>query len=155
MRIAFDAKRAFLNNTGLGQYSRNLLQALFAGYPQHQYYLMATKAGPLFQPPVADNIRTELPRGFYKAFPSLWRSNGMRHDLRRLGIDIYHGLSHEIPVGMPKTGISTVVTMHDLIFERYPQQYKAVDVAIYRKKFRYAARAYYGKGYIQPAFQRM
>lgn len=139
MRIAFDAKRAFLNNTGLGQYSRNLLQALFAGYPQHQYYLMATKAGALFQPPVADNIHTELPKGFYKAFPSLWRSNGMRHDLSRLGIDIYHGLSHEIPVGMPKTGISTVVTMHDLIFERYPQQYKAMDVAIYRKKFRYAA----------------
>ncbi len=36
-------------------------------------------------------------------------------------------------------GISTVVSMHDLIFERYPQQYKAMDVAIYRKKFRYAA----------------
>lgn len=139
MRIAFDAKRAFLNNTGLGQYSRNLLQALFAGYPHHQYYLMATKTGPLFQPPASDNIHTELPRGFYKPFPALWRSNGMRHDLRRLKIDIFHGLSHEIPVGLPGMGIGTVVTMHDLIFERYPQQYKAMDVAIYRKKFRYAA----------------
>lgn len=139
MRIAFDAKRAFLNNTGLGQYSRNLLQALFAGYPQHEYYLMATKTGPLFQPPMSGNIHIELPKGLYKPFPSLWRSNGMRHDLRRLNIDLYHGLSHEIPVGLPKTGIKTVVTMHDLIFERYPQQYKAVDVAIYRKKFRYAA----------------
>ncbi len=139
MRIAFDAKRAFLNNTGLGQYSRNLLQALFAGYPQHEYYLMATKTGPLFQPPLSGNIHIELPKGLYKPFPSLWRSNGMRHDLRRLNIDLYHGLSHEIPVGLPKTGIKTVVTMHDLIFERYPQQYKAVDVAIYRKKFRYAA----------------
>lgn len=139
MRIAFDAKRAFLNNTGLGQYSRNLLQALFAGYPQHDYYLMTTKAGHLFQPPLSGNIHIELPKGLYKPFPSLWRSNGMRHDLHRLNIDLYHGLSHEIPVGMPKTGISTVVTMHDLIFERYPQQYKAMDVAIYRKKFRYAA----------------
>lgn len=139
MRIAFDAKRAFLNNTGLGQYSRNLLQALFAGYPQHEYYLMATKTGILFQPPMSGNIHIELPKGLYKPFPSLWRSNGMRHDLRRLDIDIYHGLSHEIPVGLPNTGIKTAVTMHDLIFERYPQQYKAVDVAIYRKKFRYAA----------------
>ncbi len=139
MRIAFDAKRAFRNNTGLGQYSRNLLQALFAGYPQHEYYLMATKTGPLFQPPQPGNIHIELPKGWYKPFPSLWRSNGMRHDLRRLNIDLYHGLSHEIPVGLHKTGIKTVVTMHDLIFERYPQQYKAVDVAIYRKKFRYAA----------------
>ncbi len=139
MRIAFDAKRAFRNNTGLGQYSRNLLQALFAGYPQHEYYLMATQTGPLFQPPLTGNIHIELPKGLYKPFPSLWRSNGMRHDLRRLNIGLYHGLSHEIPVGLHKTGIKTVVTMHDLIFERYPQQYKAVDVAIYRKKFRYAA----------------
>lgn len=139
MRIAFDAKRAFRNNTGLGQYSRNLLQALFAGYPQHDYYLMATQTGPLFQPPLSDNIHIELPKGLYKPFPSLWRSNGMRHDLRRLNIDLYHGLSHEIPVGLPKTGIKTIVTMHDLIFERHPQQYRAVDVAIYRKKFRYAA----------------
>lgn len=139
MRIAFDAKRAFLNNTGLGQYSRNLLHSLFAGYPQHEYYLMATKTSSLFHPPISGNIHTELPKGLYKPFPSLWRSNGMRHDLSRLCIDLYHGLSHEIPVGLHKTGIRTVVTMHDLIFERYPQQYKAVDVTIYRKKFRYAA----------------
>lgn len=139
MRIAFDAKRAFRNDTGLGQYSRNLLNALFAAYPQHEYYLMTPKTGPLFQPPVAGNIHTELPKGLYKPFPSLWRSNGVRHDLSRLCIDLYHGLSHEIPVGLHRTGIKSVVTMHDLIFERYPQQYKAVDVAIYRKKFRYAA----------------
>ena len=62
MRIAFDAKRAFLNNTGLGQYSRNLLQALFTGYPQHEYYLMATKTGILFHPPVSGNIHIELPK---------------------------------------------------------------------------------------------
>lgn len=127
-----------MNNTGLGQYSRNLLRALFAGYPQHEYYLMATKTGHLFQPPLSDNIHIELPKGLYKPFPSLWRSNGMRHDLSRLCIDLYHGLSHEVPVGLHKTGVKSVVTMHDLIFERYPQQYKAVDVAIYRKKFRYA-----------------
>lgn len=139
MRIAFDAKRAFRNNTGLGHYSRNLLNALFANYPQHEYYLMTPKTGPLFQPPAAANIHTELPGGLYKPFPSLWRSNGVRHDLSRLCIDLYHGLSHEIPVGLPRTGIRSIVTMHDLIFERYPRQYKAMDVAIYRKKFRYAA----------------
>ena len=138
MRIAFDAKRAFLNDTGLGQYSRNLLSALFAGYPQHEYYLATTQTGPLFQP-AGSNVHIELPKGLYKTFPSLWRSNGVRHDLSRLCIDLYHGLSHEIPVGLPATGIKSVVTMHDLIFERYPQQYRQVDVAIYRKKFRYAA----------------
>ncbi len=138
MRIGFDAKRAYLNNTGLGQYSRNLLMALFANYPQHDYHLMTTKTSAMFQPE-GDNIHVHTPRGMYKAFPALWRSNAVRHDLRRLGADLYHGLSHELPVGLHHTGIKTVVTMHDLIFERYPKQYKPIDVAVYRKKFRYAA----------------
>jgi glycosyltransferase involved in cell wall biosynthesis len=32
-----------------------------------------------------------------------------------------------------------VVTIHDLIFKRHPQWYKAVDAKIYDKKFKYAA----------------
>lgn len=138
MRIAFDAKRAFRNNTGLGQYSRNLLTALFANYPQHQYYLATPQLGSHYNPPVADNIHTVMPTGLYKTFAALWRSNAVRHDLKRLDIDLYHGLSHEIPIGLQRTSIRSVVTMHDLIFERYPNQYKALDVAVYRKKFRYA-----------------
>lgn len=138
MRIAFDAKRAFRNNTGLGQYSRNLLTALFANYPQHQYYLATPQLGSHYNPPLADNIHTVMPAGLYKTFAALWRSNAVRHDLKRLDIDLYHGLSHEIPIGLQRTRIRSVVTMHDLIFERYPNQYKALDVAVYRKKFRYA-----------------
>lgn len=140
MRIAFDAKRAFYNNTGLGHYSRNLLQSLFAGYPQHEYYLATTGLGPLYTPPAADNIHTVLPGGLYKKIPSLWRSGGVKKDLKKLNIDIYHGLSHEIPVGIEGGSIKSVVTMHDLIFERYPRQYKKADVAIYRKKFRNAGK---------------
>ena len=54
-------------------------------------------------------------------------------------INLYHGLSHEIPVGIQHTNIATVVTMHDLIFELYPKQFKAIDRLIYSKKFRNAA----------------
>jgi glycosyltransferase involved in cell wall biosynthesis len=53
-------------------------------------------------------------------------------------MDLYHGLSHEIPVGINKTGIKSVVTIHDLIHERHPEQYNPIDVKIYSKKFRYA-----------------
>lgn len=137
MRIAYDAKRAYNNNTGLGQYSRNLLSALLADYPQHQYYLATPKVTGMFQP-VGSHVRLLEPNGFYKAFPSLWRSNGVRHQLAKHGVELYHGLSHELPIGLGAAGIRSVVTMHDLIFERYPKQYKPVDVAIYRKKFRYA-----------------
>lgn len=33
-----------------------------------------------------------------------------------------------------------MVTIHDLIFERYPDQYSAADVRIYRSKFQYACK---------------
>ncbi|MCX6320154.1 MAG: glycosyltransferase family 1 protein [Bacteroidetes bacterium] len=138
MNIGFDAKRAFHNGTGLGHYSRTLLQSLSAYYPEHAYYLFNPKPSSLFQLR-GDNLHEVLPQGMMdRFFSSAWRSSWVKKDLKRLHIDIYHGLSHEIPVGITKTGIRSVVTIHDLIHERYPEQYNSIDVKIYRKKFRYA-----------------
>lgn len=139
MRIAFDAKRAYQNNTGLGNYSRRLIDRLAADFPEHQYFAMAPKETPLYTP-ASSNIQTITPSGISKVFSSAWRSSGVKSDLKKLNIDLYHGLSHEIPLGIQDTGIKSVVTMHDLIFEYYPTHFKAVDVAIYRKKFKYAAK---------------
>jgi len=138
MNIGFDGKRAFHNQTGLGHYSRTLIRSLVQYYPDHEYYLFNPKASSLFHLS-AENVHEILPNGFPGSlFPSLWRSSWVKKDLKKLGIDIYHGLSHEIPVGMQQTGIKSVVTIHDLIHERYPEQYNSIDVKIYNKKFRYA-----------------
>jgi glycosyltransferase involved in cell wall biosynthesis len=138
MNIGYDAKRAFHNNTGLGHYSRTLINAMAGFYPQHEYFLFNPKASGFYRPG-SGNIHTVLPERFlHKKFPSLWRSSWVKKDLLRLGIDLYHGLSHEIPIGIQNTGIRSVVTIHDLIHERYPEHYSAVDVKIYRSKFRYA-----------------
>jgi glycosyltransferase involved in cell wall biosynthesis len=48
---------------------------------------------------------------------------------------VFHGLSGELPVGIRKTGIRTVVTIHDLIFMRHPEYYGWIDAQIYRHKF--------------------
>lgn len=138
MRLAFDAKRAFRNGTGLGQYSRNLLNAFFEYFPEHEYHLMTPKGGNVFDPPGTANVHTCVPQGWYKKLPALWRSSGVRHELKKRGVDLYHGLSHEMPVGLSRYGVKSVVTMHDLIFERYPHQYKLLDIIIYRRKFKYA-----------------
>lgn len=135
MRIAFDAKRAYQNNTGLGNYSRSLIEALAKNYPEHEYYLAAPKQTDMFSIAGMNNVCNVIPKGIWKPLSSLWRSKYVVTDLKKLGINIYHGLSNEIPSGINNTGIKSVVTIHDLIFERYPQQYKTVDVAIYRKKF--------------------
>lgn len=138
MNIGFDAKRAFHNQTGLGHYSRNLLWSLSEHFPEHQYYLFNPKPYPLYQLN-AENMQEIGPTSFFhRLFTSAWRSSWVKKDLKKLKIDLYHGLSHEIPVGIQKTGIKSVVTIHDLIHERYPEQYSFVDVKIYRKKFRYA-----------------
>ena len=39
MRIGFDAKRAFLNNTGLGNYSRDTIRILSKYYLGNDYFL--------------------------------------------------------------------------------------------------------------------
>jgi glycosyltransferase involved in cell wall biosynthesis len=138
MNIGFDAKRAYHNGTGLGHYSRTLIRSLSHYYPQHQYYLFNPKASNLFQIP-GNNLHEILPSGFLaNLLPSAWRSSWVTSDLKKHCIDIYHGLSHEIPVGIKQTGIKSVVTIHDLIHERHPEQYNAIDVKIYAKKFRYA-----------------
>lgn len=139
MNIAFDAKRAFTNGTGLGHYSRTLITSLAENYPAHEYFLCTPKATTRFNTSHLQNVYTVTPHRFPGTlFTAAWRSKWVVKDLQRLEIDLYHGLSHEIPVGIPKTGIPSVVTIHDLIFERYPKQYKPIDVAIYRKKFTYA-----------------
>ena len=140
MNIGFDAKRAYHNGTGLGHYSRTLISSLAQSYPEHEYYLFNPKPSAKFHLPDLKNIHEVLPKGFSSLFPSAWRSSWVKNDLQKNKIDLYHGLSHEIPIGIQKTNIKTVVTIHDLIHERYPEQYNPIDVKIYNKKFRYACK---------------
>ncbi|MEO7263890.1 MAG: glycosyltransferase family 1 protein [Ferruginibacter sp.] len=141
MNIGFDAKRLYQNNTGLGHYSRTLISALMKYYPLNEYFLFAPKKTGLFSSAGFHNVQTIEPANFLgKKFKSLWRSSLVLKDLLENKIDLYHGLSHEIPTGISATGIKSIVTIHDLIFEIYPQQYNPIDRFIYRKKFRYACR---------------
>lgn len=140
MKIGFEAKRAFTNGTGLGHYSRTLISSLAGYFPEHHYYLFTPKQTSLFdEVKQYKNVQIIEPSTFPSTvLKSAWRSSWVKKDLKQLGIDIYHGLSHEIPVGIQNTGIKSVVTIHDLIFERNPEQYNPIDVKIYRKKFKYA-----------------
>ena len=137
--IAFDAKRAFHNRTGLGNYSRFLLSGLAAMDTPYRLLLMNPKPGELFAERSA-KLEEIQPQGIYRLLTALWRSGGMWRELRDEQVDIYHGLSGELPSGLDKQKIASVVTIHDLIFESHPQFYKPVDRLIYRHKFRSAVR---------------
>jgi glycosyltransferase involved in cell wall biosynthesis len=71
---------------------------------------------------------------------SLWRSGLITSRLVSDRIDIYYGLSNEIPFGSRKIVPAKVVVIHDLIFLRYPKLYPAFDAFFYKKKSEYACR---------------
>ncbi|MFM2267818.1 MAG: hypothetical protein RL757_1259 [Bacteroidota bacterium] len=153
MRIGFDAKRAFHNFTGLGNYSRTLLETFATHCPDYDLQLFTPKNNENdhrineFLKNIekkGDNTGGGLlhtPQTFFgKKMGSFWRSYGIVDDLKRARTDVFHGLSHELPIGIERTNIRTVVTMHDLIFERFPQFYPFLDRKMYAWKFKSAAR---------------
>lgn len=139
MRIGFDAKRAFYNKSGLGSYSRNLIEGITEKFPGHEYYLYTPGINyDLFEPKHKHLIIKAPVKPFHKVFSSYWRSFSLSKELSADNIDIFHGLSHELPYHFPKKQVKSVVTIHDLIFLRLPHMYKFIDRRIYEKKFRYA-----------------
>ena len=139
LKIAFDAKRAFLNKTGLGNYSRGTIQALAKHFPQNEYFLYTPKVRTETEPGFLrglKNVKIKKPAsGILKSF---WRSKGIIQDLKRDKIQLYHGLSQELPVGIKKSGIKTVVTIHDLIYLKYPKYFSWINRKIYEWKARNA-----------------
>lgn len=141
MRLGFDAKRAFLNSSGLGNYSRNTLNALQKYYPENTYALYSPdiKIGMLEQ-----QDQFELyspPHNMSKFHKAIWRNFKLSNELRQHQIGLFHGLSNELPRGIHKTGIPSLVTIHDLIFIRYPRFYKFFDRRIFHAKVSYACKA--------------
>jgi len=140
MRIGFDAKRAFNNVAGLGNFSRNSISALVGQYPDNQYFLFNPgNRKPLFIAPEG-SIELKPENFWWKSLKFIWRSIQISKLAKEIKLDVYHGLSHELPVGIEKTGVKLIVTMHDLIYLRYPEYYAKIDRKIYDQKFRYACK---------------
>jgi len=136
MRIGYDAKRIFHNTTGLGNYSRDLVRIMAEFYPENNYFLYNPKPAKINRLSIKSNMHIKQPSGFFaRLFPSLWRYKWILKDLEKDRIDIYHGLSAELPAGIEKKPIKSVVTIHDLIFMYFPKLYSTIDRKIYFKKF--------------------
>ncbi len=142
MRIGFDAKRAFLNSSGLGNYSRDTIRILSRFYPGNNYLLYSPYVSGRFSREHFPNADVITPRTLiHKLLPHYWRSKGVIRDIKKSGIHVFHGLSNELPFGIDKSGVRSVVTIHDLIFLRHPEFYRPIDRRIYDRKFRYSTSA--------------
>ncbi|WP_430812032.1 MULTISPECIES: glycosyltransferase family 4 protein [unclassified Carboxylicivirga] len=139
MKIGFDAKRAFFNNSGLGNYSRWFIEALTTLHPEHQYLLYKPRKdkGTYFRG--LQHCKVIRPQSaYYKALPDMWRTYGMSKEIKKQGLDIFHGLSHELPVGIAKTNVKSIVTMHDAIFLRFPHLFDRTYRTIFKLKYKHA-----------------
>lgn len=143
MKIGFDGKRAVQNYTGLGNYSRYIAEILCRFYPENSYLLYAPKK--------RNNKRLEklteefhqlsviYPKGsFWKKLSSIWRIGRITKQLEEEKVNLFHGLSNELPLNIRKSRIKSIVTIHDLIFLRFPKYYHFIDRKIYTYKFRKA-----------------
>lgn len=145
MKIGFDGKRAVFNMTGLGNYSRTLLRSLCQYYSDNQYFLYT----PAYEHnqrldflQQSNNISVRTPQTLMsRSCKPLWRSYLVGHDLESDGIELFHGLSNELPYAVTRSGAKSIVTIHDLIFLRYPELYSRIDRKIYRSKVNYACRS--------------
>ncbi|WP_350287505.1 glycosyltransferase family 1 protein [uncultured Croceitalea sp.] len=139
MRIGYDAKRIFHNNTGLGNYGRDIVRILNTNPAIEHFFLFNTKKSNLEHKVILDKATIVYPKGwFWKVFPSLWRLTGQWKQIISSNVDYYHGLSGEIPIQLKKNGIFKIVTIHDLIFLSHPHYYNFFDRIIYKLKFQYA-----------------
>ncbi len=143
--VGYDAKRIVRNATGLGSYGRTLIRDL-AALPGLRLRLYAPDEGrPDLRAQIPDRANVSLhgPSRFASRlpfYPSYWRTRAIVADLRRDGVQVFHGLSGELPLCIGGSGIKSVVTIHDLIFLRHPEYYNKVDVKLYAWKFRTACR---------------
>ena len=137
MRIGFDGKRAVNNMTGLGNYSRLVIESMADSYPGSEMlvYVPELKKNPRLKGlEERHNVEFHLPpvAGFGGA---LWRSFGLTNNLAADKVSIYHGLSNKLPLNISAAGIPSVVTMHDVIYRRMPECYSGVDRILYDFKY--------------------
>lgn len=145
MNIGFDAKRLFHNFTGLGNYSRFVVHALLEHAAENKYVLFTPSIRHHAEiTSITDHsnvtvVKPPLMYSFFKA-TSLWRTWGIGKERSTNTLSVFHGLSQELPVNLP-AHIGKVVTVHDLIFMRFPKLYNPIDARIYKAKVKSACQS--------------
>lgn len=142
MRIGFEAKRLFLNDRGLGNYARNLLYGLIKYQSSNEYHLYTPKySNNLIQKGFlnSDKVFIHEPNGLLaKISKSAWRSLSLGKVALKDNLDVFHGLSQELPKDIRKSKTKSLVTIHDMIFLKHPEFYNPIDRKIYYNKIKFA-----------------
>ena len=115
MKIGIDASRAFGNQrTGIEEYSYQVIKYLKEKLSGHQVALYIQKN---------QKINFDLPEGWKIKvinFPRLWTQLGLSLEILLHPVDMLFVPAHVVPLIHPR---NTVVTIHGLEFEMFPEGY--------------------------------
>ena len=134
MRIAIDYTAAIRQEAGIGQYVRNLVDAMLAQDASNSYILLASGRPTRQRPfPQAANVRARsifIPDRYLNILWYRWRLP-LYATYFSGQVDIYHGPDFALP---PLNGkLRKVVTVHDLSFLEHPE-YAVPSLAAYLQK---------------------
>jgi glycosyltransferase involved in cell wall biosynthesis len=136
MELALDAKRAFHNPTGLGNFSRWMIHLYLQYFPESELHLLSPRIHSSHWYGAFHQTRANMV-DLGKGLSSLRNRTLPGKLLQSLNISHYHGMSNELPMhSLSERGIKSVVTIHDVIFKHYPHYYKAIDRKIYDLKMK-------------------
>lgn len=141
-RIGFDAIRALRNTTGLGNYARGVLRGLHQHDPGLDIHLYAPDPGRAEFRDLPGQLGATLHLPLESINPvsrALWRTFRLGRAAAKDQVQLYHGLTHEMPRDLPATGIPAIVSFHDLIYEKFPGYFPLVDRWSYRWRYRWSA----------------
>src|SRR3712207_2191685 len=136
MRIGFDAKRAVQNFTGLGNYSRYVIDILCRFYPENEYIAYAPKRIENKQTDRLLNrhpgLSLKLPTGFlWRKARSLWRVWGISGQMEKEHTELFHGLSNELPLNIRRKKIKSIVTIQDRKSTRLNSSHANISYAVF------------------------
>lgn len=135
MKIGLDAKRIYNNKTGLGVYGRNLIYGFQQLKPAHEFYLFTpSEQSKLF---TANEYFNVVEGNSFSSY--YWRTFSIIKDIENQNLDIYHGLSNELPYNIGKSNVKSVVDIHDLCFVNFKEDYSPIDQKIFWHKAKRAA----------------
>ena len=129
MRIGINGYYLTTSNSGIGQYSHNLLYALAEIDHKNTYYVFCPQ--PIaWDLPENFKLKVIYPMPFFRgSFLNrfYWEEFQLGQEINEFKIDVFHGLYQSLPKGSEK--IANVVTIHDaipwrFIFERKQLSYR-------------------------------
>jgi len=122
-------------NSGIGQYTRNLLNSLSEIDSENQYFLFTpTEIKDLHFKSNFKIVVIKPSRLFSKSFINrfLWEEYQLGGAIKKYNIEVFHGLYQSLPKGSEKIG--NVVTIHDGIPWKFPFERKKWTYRWYNDK---------------------